>query len=326
MFTPYLEFLSTFLQQYWITMLVAAVSALCTALYLRREDRTVSRVEALLHTGNIAEVETRSFGQYIRIKKNMRNPTLAQPRVTQNLPPPALLAQAISVSETLIQTDQELLYFYPENPELGIVIPRFIDYLLGRSANAPRLRTEVVPVLATAPGAWRPADIDRVSHVAYHPRHVPHRWNRKRYRNPYNGEFVMTGDLLGIIVNETNPKIVTEVRAPVTGKLSQFGAYEKTPLVPDAIVYLITTYGNPLPLTSNAVGTFYFPSVDGTPTPLPLGVTIPEGTVLGICRALGVDSEIFAPAELQLVRCYIEHGKPIEHGSLLFHYFPKTST
>lgn len=324
MFSPYIESLFTFLQAYWLTILVGIGSALCTAFYLRRDDKMVARIKEVLHAGSIVEVETRSFGQYIRIRKKSGEATLVRPKVIQNLPPPALQAPILAEGQTLVQNDQELLYFYPENPDLGIAIPRFIDFLLQRSADAPRLRTEVVAVLATASGAWRPADIDRQSHVAYHPRHVPHRWNRKRYRKPYNGEFVMTGDLLGIIVNIADPKIVTEVRSPVTGRLSQFGAYEKTPLVPGEIVYLITTLGEPLPLSSTAIGTFYFPLVNGTPTPPPLGVTIPEGTVLGVYKALGVNSEILAPTDLQLVRCYIEHDKPIEHGSLLFHYFPKT--
>ncbi len=323
MFTPYIEFLSAFLQQYWLTMLVGVVSALCTALYLRRSNRVVASVQQALGGGNIVEVEIKSFGHYIRIQKSAGEAKLPHTKVTQNLPPPALQTEMLGPSETLIRTNEELLYFYPENPELGIAIPRYIGFLTAHDVQAPRIRTEVFPVLAPAAGHWRPADIDRVSHVGYHPRHVPHRWNRKRYRKPYNGEFVMTGDLLGLIVDEKNPKMVTEVRAPITGRLSQFGAYEKTPLMPGAIVYLITSFGEPEDITSDGVGTFTFPLVNGVPTPPPLGSTIPQGTLLGIRTALLLPSEISAPHDLQLVRCYIEHNKPVEHGTELFAYFPK---
>lgn len=315
-------------EPYWAVLLVVlatlAIGAVAGMLWMQRYRRIENRLLHCVNTNNVQEMEVREIGFRLRVRRHTQPPTVVHVMPTHNLPPPALQPCAIADGESVVMTETEILYFKPEYPERGIAIPRFVEYLTGRQAQAERVRAEVIPVLAPVTGYWRPADIDRKTHVGYHPLQVPHRWDRKRYRNPYNDEFVMAGDLLGILIDVTNTKIVTEVRAPVTGYLTHIGAYEKTVLTAGAIVYLMTTLGEPSELRSEDVGTFYFPKVHGISTPPILGVSLAAGTVLGTRRALTVNSHITAPTNLQLVRCYVENGKTIQHGSLLFHYFPKT--
>jgi hypothetical protein len=293
---------------------------------MQRFRRTEKRLLEYVDASSINEFETDLLGLRIRLLKNGRSTTGRVPIATRNLPPPALQARTTTGDASLSYTDHEIHYFNPEHPTLGIAIPRYVDFLTGRQTHLQRTRLEVIPVVAPVRGLWWPSQVYVETNIACHPRKVPYAWQRKRYRNPYNSEFVIMGDLLGIIADEANKNILTEVRSPVTGYLIHFGVYAETSLVRDALVYLIAATGEPLPIVSKAVGTFHFPLVDGKPTPVPLGTFIPKGTILGFCNALGIDSEIPAPTDLRLVRSYIDHGKPIEHKTLLFHYLPETST
>lgn len=255
------------------------------------------------------------FTSSLAIEKVTQGPPLAQ-----NLPPPALQTRALTPASEPSSTETETLYFRPENPNAGVAIPKKLTLLRRYETVCTRTPLPLQHVEAKSAGRWFPAKILVATNTTQNPLRLQGRKKDKLYRNIFNGEFVLQGDILGILVDDVSKK-ETEVIAPCSGYLMHFGAFAGTVVVEKTLLFLIAASGEPEIIISDAVGVFFFPKTDKGPTPPPLGTEIPAGTVLGMRRALSHETPIIAPCAMYIVRSYVREGTTIEHNSDLFRYF-----
>src|SRR5262245_9496477 len=71
-------------------------------------------------------------------------------------------------------------------------------------------------------------------------------------------------------------------------------------------------------IKSPIVGTFYRSSEPGAPSFVEVGDTVKKGQVLCIIEAMKLMNEIESECDGEIVKVYVENGKPVQFGDRLF--------
>ena len=71
-------------------------------------------------------------------------------------------------------------------------------------------------------------------------------------------------------------------------------------------------------IKSPIVGTFYRSAEPGAPSFVEIGDTVKKGQVLCIIEAMKLMNEIESDCDGEIVKIYVENGKPVQYGDRLF--------
>ena len=71
-------------------------------------------------------------------------------------------------------------------------------------------------------------------------------------------------------------------------------------------------------IKSPIVGTFYRSAEPGAPAFVEIGDTVKKGQVLCIIEAMKLMNEIESDCDGEIVKIYVENGKPVQYGDRLF--------
>jgi acetyl-CoA carboxylase biotin carboxyl carrier protein len=71
-------------------------------------------------------------------------------------------------------------------------------------------------------------------------------------------------------------------------------------------------------IKSPIVGTFYRSAEPGAPSFVEVGDTVKKGQVLCIIEAMKLMNEIESDCDGEIVKIYVENGKPVQYGDRLF--------
>ncbi len=317
----YIDLIREFFIAHGVAMIISAsASATIVLTWTHRYEILEKRMVAFLASTSVDGLEVRFRGLRITsiTRKYVQQPPVVVPRAS--IGPPALQTQTHQNTPNLQTSTEAILYHYPESlPDapLGIQMPRFINILSGTPPTETRVQAELVPVQVSESGIWRPALIDPVTNLPQHP--IRQSRKKTKLRRAYSGEFVVKGDILGVVLPEGNPKQAVDVAAPANGMIISFSANPDVPVAKNAMVLIIASFGSVCPIDSPTVGTFHFQQPAEAP-PAQLGSRVVTGRVVGYVKTLNHYTEVCSPGNGKLVRVCVRSGELVQYGTTLFQY------